>query len=152
MQAPNFAYGLTARKFKADAASGDKIDLSSVRHMINAAEPVDTGGMEAFYNKFAEYGLKRGVIFPTYGLAEHTVYVCSNGKQILTVDKAALETERMVVLVGSDATGVATLVGCGVPNELPDLQLRIVDPDSREGLSEDQVGEIWVQSGKQGTG
>ena len=50
MQAPNFAYGLTARKFQVDPS--EKIDLSSVRHMINAAEPVDIGSMEAFYTKF----------------------------------------------------------------------------------------------------
>lgn len=38
----------------------------------------------------------RGVIFPTYGLAEHTVYVCSNGKDRLVVDRVMLETERKV--------------------------------------------------------
>lgn len=152
MQAPNFAYGLTARKFKEDSSM--KVDLSSVRHMINAAEPVDMGGMKAFYGKFAGYGLKRGVIFPTYGLAEHTVYVCSNGKQVLTVDKASLETEREVVLVevSDNDSNVTTLVGCGVPNELPDLQLRIVDPDSYEALGEDRVGEIWILSGSKAQG
>lgn len=41
----------------------------------------------------------RGVIFPTYGLAEHTVYVCSNGKDRLVVDRVMLETERKVVQV-----------------------------------------------------
>lgn len=38
----------------------------------------------------------RGVIFPTYGLAEHTVYVCSNGQDRLIVDRIMLETERKV--------------------------------------------------------
>jgi hypothetical protein len=45
------------------------------------------------------------VIFPTYGLAEHTVYVCSNGRQRLVVDKAALETDRIVRVARDDSRG-----------------------------------------------
>ena len=43
LQAPNFAFKLTARKFDPSqypTGSGG-LDLSSVRHIINAAEPVD---------------------------------------------------------------------------------------------------------------
>lgn len=39
------------------------------------------------------------MIFPTYGLAEHTVYVCSNGRNRLNVDRIILETERKVTLL-----------------------------------------------------
>ena len=38
----------------------------------------------------------RGVIFPTYGLAEHTVYVCSNGRDRLVIDRIMFETEWKV--------------------------------------------------------
>lgn len=38
----------------------------------------------------------RGVIFPTYGLAEHTVYVCSNGRDRLMIDRIMFETEWKV--------------------------------------------------------
>ena len=41
-----------------------------------AAEPVEASAIDTFYAVFEQYGLKRGVVFPTYGLAEHTVYVC----------------------------------------------------------------------------
>ena len=153
MQAPNFAYGLAARKFV--NPTGEKIDLSSIKHMINAAEPVEIGNIHAFYSAFAPYGLKAGVIYPTYGLAEHTVYVCSNGKQVLKVKKSALESKRTVEAVGDDSgdeQDVSTLAGCGIPNELPDLQLLIVDPDSTEVLKEDKVGEIWVKSGSKAQG
>ena len=56
--------------------------------MINAAEPVEVADMKAFYSAFEQYGLNTGVIYPTYGLAEHTVYVCSNGKQVLQGQQA----------------------------------------------------------------
>ena len=67
--------------------------------MINAAEPVDVKSINAFYDMFEKYKLKRGVIFHTYGLAEHTVYVCSNGAQILCLDKHYLEFEKEAMLI-----------------------------------------------------
>ena len=151
MQAPNFAYGLTARKFSKQTNS-EKIDLSHSRHMINAAEPVDLENTRAFYEAFGPLGLKHDVIFPTYGLAEHTVYVCSNGKQVLHVDKYELEVNRTVEVKLQASDNTSSLVGCGIPNELPDLKLIIVDPESRELLKEGKVGEIWVRSGSKAKG
>lgn len=36
-----------------------QLDLSCVRHMINAAEPVDTASIDRFYAVFESHGLKR---------------------------------------------------------------------------------------------
>eukprot|EP01034_Spumella_vulgaris_P026888 gene26888-33537_t len=142
IQAPNFAYTLTARKFLANLASNrsnsnaaSPIDLSSVRHMINAAEPVEATSIEAFYAVFEQFGLKRGVIFPTYGLAEHTVYVCSNGQQRLVVDKVLMERDRKIQVYSEEELkrkdssakhavdgvvgakkDVVVLMGCGQPS------------------------------------
>ncbi|CAM9823760.1 unnamed protein product, partial [Heterosigma akashiwo] len=82
------------------AARADRpqLDLRCVRHMINGAEPIDRLTLDRFQATFEKHGLPPGVVFPTYGLAEHTVYVCSNGRQRITVDKLALETRREVVL------------------------------------------------------
>ena len=81
-QAPNFAYALTCRKFKdavrsKGAVKDASLDLSTLLHMINAAEPIDPKAILDFYHTFAPYGLPVGVVIPTYGLAEHTVFVCS---------------------------------------------------------------------------
>lgn len=57
-QAPNFAYALTARKFLA-LDPQPQLDLSSVRHMINAAEPVDATSIDRFYAVFESHGLRR---------------------------------------------------------------------------------------------
>ncbi|CAM9849336.1 unnamed protein product, partial [Sphacelaria rigidula] len=147
LQAPNFAYGLTARKFLA-LDEQPQLDLSCVRHMINAAEPVDAQSIDRFYAVFEAHGLKRGVIFPTYGLAEHTVYVCSNGRSRLNVDRIMLETERKIRLVknklelwaygveaggtvGGKDDGVLTtnVIGCGRPGDSAGVDLRIVDTE-----------------------
>jgi acyl-CoA synthetase (AMP-forming)/AMP-acid ligase II len=147
MQAPNFAYTLCARKFlltvrNANVTSwASKVDLSCVRHMINAAEPVEASTVDSFYAVFGKYGLRHGVIFPTYGLAEHTVYVCSNGKQRLFVDKVCLEKDRHVKLLADSDTAYragkddttpagresngAWIVGCGFPKQSEGLKLTV---------------------------
>jgi hypothetical protein len=43
-----------------------------------------------------QFGLRSGVIYPTYGLAENTVFVTSNGRRTLNVDRNALETDGKV--------------------------------------------------------
>jgi len=148
LQAPNFSFKLTARKY----AASNNLNLSSVRHIINAAEPVDEAAMEAFYDTFCPLGLKRGVIFPTYGLAEQTVFVCTGGSQRLSVDKKSLEVDGRVELV--EATGapdkVSRMIGCGIAPESIDIQ--IVDPESTKLLSEGHVGEIWIRSPSKAAG
>ena len=74
------------------------LDLSCVKHMINAAEPVDADAIADFYGTFRPFGLPDHVVIPTYGLAEHTVFVCSAGRTLLYVNKAALELGSAEVL------------------------------------------------------
>jgi len=183
LQAPNFAFKLTARKFDSrlyratngtlnnssvdangSSANGGKsvkqkpiLNLSSVKHIINAAEPVTEGGIRSFVDTFGPFGLPPDVIFPTYGLAEHTVFVCSGGIQRLTVDKRALEAEGMVVQCEKDDGGAdsgggwSRLIGCGYP-EKQNVDVRIVEPESRREMGEDQVGEIWIRSPSKAAG
>ena len=62
LQAPNFAFKLTARKFQASNYVNKPLQLQSVRHIINAAEPVDEAGMDAFYKAFGPFGLNLGTV------------------------------------------------------------------------------------------
>jgi acyl-CoA synthetase (AMP-forming)/AMP-acid ligase II len=152
LQAPNFAFKLTSRKFQpANYATKGALDLSSVQHIINAAEPVDQASMDSFYQSFGPFGLQK-VIFPTYGLAEHTVFVCSGGKQILTLDKQALEVDGKVVIVSDNSSGnVSHLVGCGYPAK-QNVTVKIVDTQTTVALADDLVGEIWVNSPSKAAG
>lgn len=163
LQAPNFAFKLTARKFNPEEyATSQSLDLSSLQHVINAAEPVDEESMQAFHTAFGRFGLPQNVIVPTYGLAEHTVFVCSGGKQRLTVDKEALETQGKVIVVDTPSGAAATtgsmnvaavsrLVGCGFPSK-QNVNVKIVDGENRRELKEDVVGEIWVDSPSKAAG
>ena len=68
--------------------------------------------MTCIYAVFEEYGLQRGVIFPTYGLAEHCVYVCSNGLGKITVNKEVFERDHRIER-SADMEGTIDFVACG---------------------------------------
>lgn len=155
-QAPDFAYTLTARKFLNRQKSSQKlldIDLSALQHLINAAEPVQASSIDMFEAVFSSYGLPKGIIYPTYGLAEHTVFVSSNGKQRISVSKSALERDRKVILSNSNDDSVV-LLGCGSPYAFDGMEVVLVDisfdedgTDAKKSLlHENSVGEIWVSS------
>lgn len=151
LQAPNFAFKLTSRKFQPANYVNSPLNFEKVRHIINAAEPVDEDSIEAFYKAFGPFGLKK-VIFPTYGLAEHTVFVCSGGKQIISARKATLEVDGKVQVVDDEKDDtVSRLVGCGFPKN-QGVDVRIVDHDTCQELPEDRVGEIWIASKSKAAG
>lgn len=152
LQAPNFAFKLTARKFQPADYTKDTLRLSSVRHVINAAEPIDEESIDTFYKAFGPFGFGK-VILPTYGLAEHSVFVCSGGTQRLTVLKRELEVDGKVVMAPMEATStnVSRLIGCGYPGR-QGVAVKIVDTDSFEAVEDDVVGEIWVDSPSKAAG
>ena len=151
IQAPNFAYKLTLRKLN-DAIERKNYkpdyDLSSVRHIFNAAEPIDLKAIDEFNSTLAEYGLSPDAMSPGYGLAEHTVYVCDRGRQRLNVSKSQIEQEYIVSTVDDSSTDSMPLAGCGNPHRLKDsgIRLRIVEPEKMVVLEDDHVGEVWISS------
>lgn len=159
---PNFAYALVVRKFKEqrDDPRNQGLDLHTAVSLINAAEPVNFHSIQEFYETFSPYSLPGNVVQPTYGLAEHTVFVCSNGELVLTVKKSALELGRVEVIAEDtlhydthskalllDAAEVQRLVGCGHPKQAEAVTVVIVDRDSKVELEDPlAVGEVWVSS------
>lgn len=145
IQAPNFAYLLTARKFTQNNVN---LDLSSLRHMFNAAEPVTEMAINRFLEVTSKYGVKAESMKPGYGLAEHVVYVCDGGKLKLKVNKQILETTNTVEILKDDDDNIpfTIVMGCGKPNKNPSIDLRIVDINLLQTLGEDKVGEVWINS------
>lgn len=141
--APDFAYRLAVRKTTAEQRRG--WDLSPLRVAMSAAEPIRSSTVDPFLAAFADSRLSPDSFCPAYGLAEHTVGVSVAGRHRLRVDRALLEHERRVVVAGDDNDD-ATLIlfGCGPPSA--EVDVRIVDPETRRELPPDRVGEIWVDS------
>ncbi|NRQ36457.1 fatty acyl-AMP ligase [Nonomuraea sp. NN258] len=138
---PNFAYEYTAaRVSEADKAG---LDLSGVQVMLNGAEPVRPGAIEAFHAAFAGCGLRAAAHTPAYGLAEATVFVAATGRDeepvVTGFDRDALRDGRAVP--AADGAARSTLVSCGRPYG---QRVRVVGED-RRALADGQVGEIWVR-------
>ncbi len=141
--APNFAYDYCLRAGRLSKESLEACDLSSLRVLLCAAEPVKPDTYTRFLEAFQPYGLKSESFYVAYGLAENTLAVSLGGRKIVSVNKRALALgkARMTTEV-SEIDGAAQIVSCGT--SLPGLDLKIVDPEGHFALKPGRTGEIWV--------
>src|SRR3984957_12497917 len=144
--APNFAYDYCLRAGRLSKESLENCDLSSLRLLMAAAEPIKPSTYTRFLEAFQPYGLKSESFFVAYGLAENTLAVSHGGRNILSVNKNAitLGKARMTVEV-SEIDAATQIVSCGIP--LPGLTVKIVDPEKHFALTPGHIGEIWVAGG-----
>ena len=143
--APNFAYEYCLRPDKVTEATMAQLDLSSLRFLMTAAEPVRAEVYRSFLRKFEPCGLDPNSFFSAYGLAEFTLAVSNYGRTIHAFDRAALAQGRVQVARPTAApVEVTTLVSCGRP--LGKTEVRVVDASSAPRLvGESGVGEIWIR-------
>ena len=148
--APNFAYQLCVDRIGGEDIAN--LNLSGWRVAICGAEPVRAETVERFVERFSAAGFARRSLFPSYGLAEATLFVSGgprrNGPAILIVDAEAIEQQG---LVRSPSSGVTTrrLVSCGAVGA--GLEVLIMDAAGGE-LAEGEVGEIWLRGNSIGAG
>src|SRR6202020_907760 len=144
--APNFAYDYCLRAGRLSKDSLEACDLSSLRVLMCAAEPVKADTYTRFLEAFQSYGLKSERFYVAYGLAENTLGVSLGGRNIVSVNKRALALgkARLTTEV-SEIDGATQIVSCGTP--LPGLDVKIVDPEGHFPLKPERTGEIWVAGG-----
>ncbi|WP_305094228.1 fatty acyl-AMP ligase [Prescottella sp. R16] len=140
--APNFAYSLLARRL-AQAPAGE-YDLSSMRCLLNGAEPVDPDTMVALADAGTRFGLDPAALAPTYGMAEVTLAVSvpepGVGLVVDRVDPDLLEAGGLAVQSNrSNARPLATL-----GRLVPGLEGRVVARDGLE-LPRRAVGIIELR-------
>ena len=140
--APNFAYSLLARRL-AQAPAGE-YDLSSMRVLLNGAEPVDPDTMIALADAGARFGLDPLALAPTYGMAEVTLAVSvpepGRGLVLDRVDPDLLEAGGLAVRsTRANARAMATLGPL-----VPGLEGRVVARDGLE-LPKRAVGVIELR-------
>ena len=146
--APNFAYDYCLRAGRLSKESLEGCDLSSLRVLMCAAEPVKADTFTRFLETFQAYGLKSESFYAAFGLAENTLAVSLGGRKIVSVNKRALALgkARMTTEV-SEIDASAQIVSCGTP--LAGIDVKIVDPEQHVALKPGQIGEIWIAgSGK----
>src|SRR5277367_401823 len=141
--APNFAYDYCLRAGRLSKLSLENCDLSSLRLLMAAAEPIKPGTYTRFLQAFQPYGLKPESFFVAYGLAENTLAVSHGGRNIISVNKNAIALGKArMITEASEIEASTQIVSCGTP--LPGLTVKIVDPEKHLALEPGHIGEIWV--------
>ncbi|MFT7521651.1 MAG: acyl-CoA synthetase (AMP-forming)/AMP-acid ligase II/acyl carrier protein, partial [Kiritimatiellia bacterium] len=120
---PNFALDFCSGRVKPEQRA--ELDLSSLRRLIIASEPVRPETLDRFAATFAPCNFTPRAFYPGFGLAEATVYVA--GVRDPGVPRRA-----------------RGLVSCGRPLS----PLRIVHDATGMVLDEGEVGEVWVRGGQ----
>ncbi|MCB0193571.1 MAG: AMP-binding protein [Anaerolineae bacterium] len=142
---PNSAHNHTAHTLRAKNLTG--LDLSSLRFLANAAEPILYQSQQLFLETFQPYGFREEALTTGYGLAELTLMVTTSPTgqraRVDWVDGQQLLERRQSIPVDSNAPNAISLVSSGVP--VAGMALAIVNQQS-EPLPERYVGEIAVQS------
>src|SRR6202161_41919 len=144
--APNFAYDYSLRAGRLSKENLEACDLSSLRVLMCAAEPVKPDTYTLFLEAFQPYGLRSESFFVAYGLAENTLAVSLGGRNIVSVNKNAIALGKARMTTEVSEIGAATqFVRCGTP--LPGLTVKIVDPEKHVALEPGRIGEIWIAGG-----
>lgn len=142
--APNFAYGLAARRTRDQDLEG--LDLSRLRVAGCGAEPINTDVMRQFCERFAPVGFRSEALLPCYGMAEATLAITfhDHDKPIVTdtVYAATLSVGKASPAKPDGIIRTVELVGCG--HAFPGHELRIVD-DLGRLLPDRCVGEITTR-------
>ena len=137
--APNFAFQLCADRVRDSQLQ--TLDLSCWRVAFCGAEPVRRNTMRAFVERFEPAGFFAGTIYPCYGLAEATLFV-TGGVRGEGMKAQQFSPELLAQGRAEIAEQGIPVVACGFPAS--SHSIRIVDPESRITLPDDQVGEIWA--------
>ncbi len=139
--APNFAYGICARKIQ----DTGNLDLSTMTTFICGAEPVIPATMDDFVERFRSAGLRPGAMVPAYGLAEATLAVTFTpylrGMAEDTVDRNALSARGVATVLDGTNSHSVRIASCGVP--MAGLSVRVAS-ESGTAVLERQVGEVQI--------
>jgi fatty-acyl-CoA synthase len=143
---PNFSYVLATRALRRAARQGEQLDLSTLRVVLNGAEPVDPATVADFVDAAGHFGMHPGAVFPAFGMAEVAIAGTfpppGRGMVLDTVDQRVLEVERYAAPV-EPGDGARSFVRLGTA--VPGLEVRIVDPSDGRVLTEREVGELEIR-------
>ncbi len=141
---PNFAYNFCASKIRERDLEG--VDLSSLRAVINCSEPMRLASHEAFFKRFAPYGLRREALATCYAMAENVFAVSQGGigapVAVDEVEARSLVVDRVARPHRGDGD-VIPMLSAGPP--VPNTRVRVLD-DQRRDLPERHIGELAIQS------
>jgi 1-acyl-sn-glycerol-3-phosphate acyltransferase len=149
--APNFAFELCCKNARDEDLIG--LDLSSLKLIVNGAEPVSPSTIARFTKRFAKYGFRREMMGPVYGLAENSVGLAfpplGRAPIIDRVERIRLSRDGLALPASATDHTALEFVACGQP--IPRHQVRIVDESGRE-VAERTEGRLQFKGPSATTG
>ena len=142
---PNFSYNFMADRIRQEDL--DDIKLSSVRMLINCAEPVRDESHEKFLQRFSSYGLREDALAACYAMAE-TVFAVTQtapGERARTLVAIRDELAEGRFIEVSPGSGHVTKSCVSSGKTIEGCSVKIVD-EERNKLIDGQVGEIVISS------
>ncbi|NQY62234.1 MAG: amino acid adenylation domain-containing protein [Alteromonadaceae bacterium] len=143
---PNFSYDHCVKVIKDEDVL--TLDLSHWKVAFNAGEPIRVKTLKDFEAKFSKAGFADNAFYPSYGMAEVTVFLTGGDKtkKVVITDFSAEALSQYQVL---EVTGEAVknqqlnqLVGCGQLHT--EHEVTIVDPYTLAVVPDNKMGEIWI--------
>lgn len=144
LSSPNF--GMKLFNSEMEHYQGDIYDLSKVRIICNAAEPISIEVCNQFLDNMEPYHLKRNTIVPFFGMTEATISITAveAGEPVnaISVDRRHLQIGEPIVPVGYHDANAITFVNLGSPFSC--CEVRIADTNNVV-MEDDIIGYIQVK-------
>ena len=141
--APNFAFEYCLRPDKISDDDLQRLNLNTLRIMMNASDLVLPDTMKRFFARFSAAGLSRKALSAAYGLAESTLCASIGGREHVRVSRRFMQRNKVrLVQDYSQEHDTVEIASCGKP--IPGTEIRIVEPGIGRTAAADQIGEIWL--------
>jgi acyl-CoA synthetase (AMP-forming)/AMP-acid ligase II len=144
---PNFGLALVMRHLKRKTNLTDW-DFSSMKAMLNGAEPISVKIMEEFTAALEKFHFRKEAMMPVYGMAEATLAISFTPLMKPTVitcfDSEELDRNRKAVQIKAPVNAKKGRYISGVGIALNDIHIRIVDETDHE-LDEGNAGNIQIK-------
>lgn len=141
---PNFAYNFCAQKTRDRDLEG--VDLSSWRAISNCSEPMRFESHQAFFNRFAPYGLRESTLCTCYAMAENVFAVTQGGVDaplvIDEIDREGMQSQKKAHSAAAGRPSVK-MVSAGKP--IRNVKVKVVDEHGHD-LPDRSIGELALQS------
>ncbi len=142
---PNFAYHFCSQKIRDADLEG--VNLASLRAVINCSEPMYKYSHDLFLERFRPYGFREEALATCYAMAENVFAVTQGGidekVRIDCISRRAF-TEQHIAKVAQEGEEAMYMVSAGKP--IPNVEVKVLDQQSRAALPQRQVGEIALRS------
>jgi acyl-CoA synthetase (AMP-forming)/AMP-acid ligase II/acyl carrier protein len=141
---PNFGQALVLSRLERNG--GRRWDLSSVRLILNGAEPIAGPVMRRFQAQLSRFGVREAALLPVYGMSEATLAVTfslvGRPPRIETLDRKALQRDGAAVPSAPDAPRPVESVGLGSP--VDGCEVRVVS-GADQLVPDGMVGHIQIR-------